>query len=175
MPSQDVVEALSRLEGSLVEALKSNQGLGLEDIVFGVVLAIVGALSAYLFNHLHWKMVEKVQARNSLLSVMSDAISRFESVAVAYWVRNQAQVDPEAEILIKARHRSILNQIELLTSEQNKIQYAALHTSLSDFSDEVFDVATGGDFESAARRASPNRAAQISRLSSDALALITVS
>lgn len=166
------VNAIQHLESSLVDAIRSTGGIEAADVIVAITVALLGAFSAYLFNHLHWKTVLKREQLSAQLAGLTALISSFEAVAVAYWVSAQSTQSLEAQVLIKARHRAILNQRGILADLLNGKKHLGLHRSLRIFADDVFDAATGGDFESATRGPSESTATKIAVLTADMLALI---
>lgn len=164
--------AIQHLETSLVEAIKSTSGIDAADAVVAIFVALLGAASAYLFNHLHWTTVSRKEKVAAQLAGISALISSFENVAVSYWVSAQSPASLEAQVLIKARHRAIVKQRGVLAKILSDGKHLPLHRQLSRFSDDVFDVATGGDFESANRQASESTATAIAVFVADIQALL---
>lgn len=159
--------AIQQLEGSLVQALKATKDIGASDVIVGVFIALVGALSAYLFNVLQQRATQKKERLSAHLASLMELIASFESVAVLYWVSDRASQAVDAEVTIKARHRAIERQRRTLGELLPAKGDIALHRELSKFSDDIFDLATGGDFESPIRMPSPATAMRIAHLVAD--------
>ena len=58
-----IAESLANIEKSLTTIASSSGG---NDFLSWIVPAFAGALSAYLFNYFHWKMVEKRKAKETI-------------------------------------------------------------------------------------------------------------
>ena len=174
--SNDLSGAIGGLSKSLESSLGALHGNSLAQLLFGVLVAIVGAFSAYLFNFFHWKMVEKKRTISQITGELIALIQGLESVAVKYWVQDYRYNDKEeinaTEVVIKSKLRLINHYIMDFGSILNIDKKKIFHRHLEDFHADIFDLVTGGDFESTVRKSSKPRAMKISFRCSDIRAKI---
>lgn len=162
-------EGLSRIA---TEISKS----GNDSLADGIWLALIGALSAFLFNFVQ-KMIERSSQR---LTKSGEAtlilIKELEVTSIGYWLKGYVASDKDKltldEVNIKAMlitlRANILTIIDNLPYKEKK----TLSTKLRDFSSEIYDLTSGGDFESVNRNPDKRRVSSIARKCSDVKALI---
>lgn len=173
--NNDLSGAIGELSKSLESSLEALQNNSLTQLLFGVLVAIVGAFSAYLFNYFHWKMVEKKRAVSQITGELNALIQGLETNSVKYWVQDYREKDKEeinaTEVVIKSNLRLINHYIMdfrlILNIDKNN-----LGRQLEDFHVDIFDLITGDDFESTVRKSSKSRAMKISSRCSDIRAKI---
>ena len=132
-----------------------------------IVAALLGAASAYLFNYFHWKIVESKNTISSLCKLITDTIDTLEQSSVHYWLEesfDKASVGKQFEITIKAKCEVLGRQTEQLFAKINTNQPASRTLKIRQAVNDIYDIATGGDFESLNRKADPVKAAKIGRL-----------
>lgn len=106
-----------------------------------------------------WK--DEQDSNKSHISEILQEIKRVEDLAVEYWTRNRsAQKDPELEVRIRGCLFAIFASNDVTERCTGK-QYGEFYASILDFSDAI----TNGDFETTRRKAAPDRAIQILKLS----------
>ncbi|MBD8159690.1 hypothetical protein IFU23_16485 [Pantoea agglomerans] len=149
---------------------------GNDSLSDGIWLALIGAISAFLFN-----VVQKWLERSSVrLTKSGEAtlilIKELEFISIEYWLKGYAPSEREkilfSEINIKAMlitlNANILTIIDNLPYK-NKEKTA---NKLRVFSSDIFDLTSGGDFESMVRLPDNRTASAIARKCSDAKAMI---
>ena len=162
-------EASSRISEAIIQ---SNDKLTLTAIFFAVFVALIGALSAYLFNFLHWKIVRKTNKLYGSGVELIELIQRLESEALKYWISSYDDSKKEeiliAEISIKSIIRRIDVQTRALVTLLGDNRMKGKKQQISGFPYDIYDLVTGGDFESKARSSSKRKAMKISKQCSDA-------
>ena len=132
-----------------------------------IVAAILGATSAYLFNYFHWKVVEDKNTVSSLCRLITDTIDVLEKNSVEYWLEDsfdKANIRKQIEITIKAKCEVLSRQTEQLFAKVSPEQPASRIYKIRDSVNQIYDIATGDDFESLNRKSDPVKAAKIGRL-----------
>lgn len=127
-----------------------------------------GAFAAYLFNKFHWKQTEHLRKAELILKHIADNVDRIESLTIQYWLSEDSTRSPENkknEIQIKSLFRTQTRLIKTIQTHQDK--KTAKLDSLSEIHEELFELATGDQFESRTRTSSPSKCNKISRLSAD--------
>ncbi len=164
----------SEITGTIVQ---SNDKLSVTAIAFAVFVALVGALSAFLFNHIHWRVVRKINNSYSTGAELVELIQELELEALKYWVssydRNTKEEISISEIKIKSIIRQINTQTMTLIEIINNRKIKAKKDQIYIFPSEIYDLVTGGDFESKSRKSSKRRAMRIAKRCSDARANIS--
>ncbi len=166
--SNDIISAIGELSATLTSTLGSPQS---EKYIFGITIAISGALSAYLFNLLHWKIVEKKRKVSQISGELNTLIERLESMAVKYWIQDYSNQNKEEnniiEVTLKSKLRLINHLIKASRPTLDKCNRKSINNNLKKFQSEIFELVTAGEFESINRKASKARAMKISYTCSD--------
>jgi hypothetical protein len=170
----DVSGSIDRLTATLPTLLESASS---STFTQAAIVAFVGAFSAYLFNLFHWRMVEKKLKVSRIGLALDMLVKELESTAVDYWTQdfkeeNHQQIHT-AEIAIKSKIRLISRYIRLITPKLNTNKTTSTKQKLEDFGLEIFDLVTGDEFESKARKSSKPKAMKIAIRCSDIRALIS--
>lgn len=184
-----IVDAINTVGNNLDESIKHlsetissyhipSDSISAEDFFFAVLIAIIGAFSAYLFNYFHWRMVRRKDKLSGIFFAFNSLIKEFESIAIEYWLidynAKQMQHLNMLEVSIKSRVRLINRYTRLLRSKKlTPVYNVSILDKIENFGDAVFDLATGGEFESKNRVSSKSTAIKISNLCSDIRAQIT--
>ncbi|QOV67789.1 DUF1659 domain-containing protein [Citrobacter sp. BDA59-3] len=160
---------------SVTHAISSSGNSTFSD---GFILALVGAFSAFAFN-----LVQRIiESKSTRLSKSGDAmlllIKEFEDITVRYWIKGHHSTTPDQEsnasneIIIKAmlmtidkNMKVIIKNLPLKNKNFNKVKLEA-------FSSDVYDLATGDDFEAEERPSNKTKAFAISKKCSEARAII---
>ena len=141
-------------------------GISLKDFAAALFVALIGAFSAYCFNHWHWKTVKRNTNIANLSKELNVLIKQLEDESVNYWVKDYDDKFHHeisaAEVLIKSKIRVINSIIDTFTNGLSGEDYKYQIKRLKDFRCELFDLVTGGDFESKRRKASKTKANKIS-------------
>ncbi|WP_313772596.1 hypothetical protein [Enterobacter huaxiensis] len=158
---------------NIAKAIESSGNGSLSD---GIWLALIGALSAALFNFVQKKFDDKAVKLSKSGEATLSLIKELEGLSIDYWIKGYVPAEKDklllSEVTIKAilitLRANILTLIENLPikdKEANKLKLLA-------FSSEVYDLTTGGSFESTARTPSKRSAFAVARKCSDAKAMI---
>ena len=130
--------------------VKSDWSVMTQTVTGGIVSAIVGAVFAYLLTRHHQTNIIKYEKINFAVNAFLNHLNSFEYAAVEYWERDyEINTDRKAESSIKhnlqrlRRYGGLLSKITKL----NKKDSGILDNALND----IFDIATGSDFESKKR------------------------
>ena len=145
---EQIVEQLKKISEHLAEI--SNPGL-----YEGLLLAIVGAFSAFIFNILYWRIVRQHSKINKAVDSLVSVLSELESIAVPYWLEDASDIrdkDREfQEIKIVTLNRLLIKSTENLKLALNGPDKEDKVKTLAGFQDKIFDLSTGDDFESVGR------------------------
>lgn len=186
--SRDIVAAINSQGDSFAEALESlsmtisalpdsSGEITALQVLTGVFVAFVGALSAYLFNYFHWVMVSKKQRVSRAGKALSELIEELETLSVEYWLGEYSSERKNAihaiEISIKSKLRLIQRHIILVVPELKSRKAASRKHKLEEFGYEIYDIVTGDEFESKGRRSSKKKAVSISMKCADMRAAIS--
>lgn len=176
LPVAELTDAIKQLADTLSSSLAPPNELTLLQASLAVFIVVIGAFSAYFFNHLHWRMVAKKQKLSGVCLALSTLTSDLESVAVNYWLREYNKKDQleiqAAEISIKTNILLISIYTKLIISQLNNKLSASEKQKFEDFPLEIFDLATGDGFESISKISSKTKAMKISTLCSNIKASI---
>jgi len=169
---KSIEESVGVASSDISEAvIKSNEDIGNDAIALAVFVAILGAFSAYLFNYFHWRMVRKKDNVNNIGMELIGLIEELEETALRYWIRPYDK-DQKEEILVdEIRIKTIVRQIDKQAKILKKINNSKMGRNekecIEQFPPKIFDIVTGGDFESKKRKSSKGRAMKISKSCSD--------
>lgn len=175
--SRDLSESIKQLSTTLSSMQAPPDGELLTKFFFAASVVFVGAFSAYLFNLLHWKMVERKRIESRIYEALVALIEDLESMSIKYWVQDYKVQEKEeiyaVEVALKSKIRLITHlirdvKLKLKSNKKNSI----IH-NLDEFHLVIFDLVTGDQFESKTRKASKTRAMKISFRCSDIKAKIS--
>lgn len=127
-----------------------------------IISVVLGAILGFYLNRLHWKYTEQNKKEASLFEKLSKLISEIETLSVEYWIKDRDDDDVKSEVYIKSKILLLSNYIRNI-----KMTDKSIKSYLEKFSLEIFDVITGGEFESSQRKASKSKAISISRKCTD--------
>lgn len=134
---------------------------------------LIGAIAAYCFNLFHWKTTEKIRKIENLCEEINKVTEKLEQDTIQYWLSPPPQNDAEAiiakqlEISIKSLMRTQVFLTQKLSDfiQDNKKQITLAKAKT--LNNRLFELSTGEDFESKARKARPSRCNNISRACAD--------
>ncbi len=171
--SLKIDKSIGQFEGTLLSLLSSSTNTALIQMIF---VAIAGAFSAYLFNWFHWRMAEKKKKVSRISSELLSVINDLESISTDYWVRGYKEEDKEdihiKEALIKSKVKLIPRYIKIIIPELKARNIEQKKEKLENFGMNIFEWATGDDFESKNRKPLKGRASKIINKCSDIKATI---
>lgn len=155
--SPDLFELMSKQYDVLLGAVHNSQKSAELRIVITFVASIIsvltGAILAYLFGWVTRKENSKIDSAKSLLTIVQD----FENITLEYWSKGYDRNNQSDSLISEAKIKAGFNQlrqyhmhVDIGLDEESKIKLAKLIS-------ELFDHATGGNFESTKRKASKYR------------------
>ena len=131
--------------------------------------ALFSVLAAFVFNFLYWKMKEKKEKLQASIMEAKVALEEFEINSSSYWSCDYRSKDITSSSIQEAKIKS--NHFILLSTFNNKIRPLIGSTKKEkEFKEKItkeieslFDIATGGDFESSSRMANRKTVSDIIR------------
>lgn len=141
-------------------------------IVGGLVGGITGAFSAFVFNFIHWKIVEKNKSLSSLCKLSTSFITELENHCLNYWLSENNREQKRLELEIVSMCSVVRSLVIELNAKSGAKKARSELQSLENFTIQIFDTATGGSFESSNRSVDNARAAKISKLCTNAKMII---
>jgi Zn-dependent protease with chaperone function len=160
--TSDLIGLLSEIRD---EIARSSADSLVSALFVTVVGAFSGAFAAYFFSRIMKKQSQSAVAAKRLC----DLIDSLEDVASKYWlsgsddtVRRQLELQ---EIQMKSLHKLIRRYVRLLKTSKIDDEIAK---KLDVFTTLIFNVATGGEFESRERQSSYKTASQVASICADA-------
>lgn len=171
----DLIHIINSGFVSVAEAINSSGGSTLND---GFILALAGAFSAFAFNLIQ-KMID---AKSVRLTKSGDAmlllIKEFEKISIPYWIKgfnstaSEEQSNCHDEINIKAMLMTIDKNLQVLILNLPMKNKSYNKQRLESFSSDIYDLASGGDFEADVRPANKTTAFAIAKKCGEAKAVI---
>lgn len=164
--------ANEKLHGS-IELLNSalsihaNSNYGLKPFI-PIISVIMGALLGYFFNRFHWSWTDKKKKETDSFTKLSTLISELETLSVEYWTKDHDENDEKNEVYIKSKIRLLTKYVRFIDTKHELIK-----KELDDFLSDLFDLVTGDDFESKNRKASKQKAINISYRCADMNATVS--
>ncbi|WP_413522383.1 hypothetical protein [Photobacterium phosphoreum] len=159
--NDELIKALNELN----HTLSSTPSGSLYEIIIGAFFSV---LAAFVFNYLYWKSNERKEKRYTYVIEAKNSLQDFETNATDYWSTDYLSKNNKStsiqEAKIKANHALLLNtykQIKQLLSRSQKQndQHLKIDIELS----KLYDIATGGNFESSTRKANKKTVSSIIR------------
>lgn len=146
--------SIDLLNSALV--LHANSSYGLKSFI-PVFSVVIGALLGYFFNRFHWSWTEKKKKTTESFSKIVTLISELETLSVDYWTKDHGEDDEKNEVYIKSKIRLLTKYTRAINTNDHSIK-----NEIDNFVSDIFDLVTGGDFESKNRKASKTTAISIS-------------
>ena len=142
-----------------------------EALIVGLIVALGGAVAAYMFSRLQ---IRQEKARNNIKTIatnLHEMVSELENLSLKYWLKDADPGDSEMSIRIKSVLRLIRKYKN--TYKSTATLDADRLSVIQEFNSRIYDVVTGGDFESPNRKKNSVRAAAIARECTSAKALLS--
>ncbi|MGL1137260.1 hypothetical protein [Vibrio parahaemolyticus] len=136
-------------------------------------VAIVGALSsviaAFLFNVIYWYVVDVKKRLSSEVAKLEVVLDRFEKTATEYWMHPYNSRHSKGILIKEMRMKA---ELRLLRDSQKKIadrfflrkSKSKFNSTMNKLLGDLYDCATGGDFETTQRKEDLKRCGEIIRL-----------
>lgn len=171
-----VADNIANLDGTLSPALSVTDSIFSTDVAFAIFIAIIGAFSAYLFNLFHWQFVSKREKISRIGEALLRTTDDLEKLSVHYWTSDchssNAEETHATEVLIKSRSRLLAKYVDIYVTKGKFKNNHPRAKKLVLLTCELYDVATGEDFESKKRSASRAKAQKISNMCADITATV---
>lgn len=120
-------------------------------IISGFFSALVAAGVAFLINHLYVNYLNKVNEKAYYSDVSLSLLDEFETIAIRYWIAEKSDSNREDMSYFEVKMVSILKVLRTSlkkTNESLSDDEKHCREVISGFSPEVYDLATGEDFQS---------------------------
>ena len=161
----NLIQALDKLNTTL----SSTPDGSLTEVLGGAIFSVI---AAFIFNFLYWKVKERNERLRSAVFEAKDALIDFEDNAVEYWSRDydskNIKTNTVQQAKIKANHTLLLSTytnriLPNLTRSQKNTEKLAAKKNVQHEIENLFDIATGGEFESSTRKANKKNVSDIIR------------
>ncbi|MGY6481992.1 hypothetical protein [Vibrio parahaemolyticus] len=165
--SNALTENLLKALDNLNNTLSSTPSGSLTEVLSGAIFSVI---AAFTFNFLYWKVKERKERLRAAINEAKDALFDFEENAVEYWSSDynprNAKTNTIQQAKIKANHSLLLSTytnrvFPLLSNSQKASEKMDVKKNIQLEVENLFDIATGGDFESSSRKASKKNVSDI--------------
>ena len=167
--NQELLTLLSEII-SLIHQVINNSGASALSI--GVISALAGAFSAFIFNVIFQLYLNKRQKQSNLVEMLLLSLDNINSMARDYWIegyRNEIKCQIYIqEIKIKSELALLRKIFEIYKSTDNRKNRDMVCKDIDDFLKKSYDLITGDQFESVDRLPSNLIATEIAILFSTA-------
>jgi hypothetical protein len=158
-----VTESIDANFSDLIESINlASAPSTLDNIFIGLSVAVLAALTAFIFNLIYWLIVSRNERKSHCGKLLIAQIETFEKVSIEYWTQGyEPEKDTELarmETTIKSLHRSIRSISTTFISTLPGKNKSAIQESLNRFIDQAYDGLTGDDFGSRQRKNSRSTA-----------------
>ncbi|WP_390240664.1 hypothetical protein [Vibrio sp. R78045] len=163
--SEKLIEVLQELNNTL----SSTPSGSLIELLGGAIFSVI---AAFVFNFLYWNAKEKSERLHAAINEAKDALRDFEENSVEYWSNDYNPTNTKTNTVqqakIKANHSLLLSThtnriLPLLNKSQKNIETANPKKNILIEIENLFDIATGGEFESSSRKANKRNVSDIIR------------
>ncbi|MEH8110183.1 hypothetical protein ACEUC8_12445 [Aeromonas veronii] len=142
-------------------------------ILSAVLGALVAAIAAFLFNIAYWRKLNKENFKSHYANICLEHLTTFEKAALQYWISNKTNENAQEMQLLEVKIRSTFIVLKSsLDNLSNVVVDPADKASISTFTTTIFDVATGGNFESSVKKTERNTCLKISKECSKIMTVI---
>lgn len=156
--SELLIDPLEKINNTLSTTPEGS----LYEILFGALFSV---LAAFVFNFLYWRLKERKEKLFARVNEAKVALEDFEINASNYWSCNYDKEKPQAYVIqeakIKANHLILMSTFEKHIQPFVEPSQKKLSTKILSEIDGLFDISTGGDFESSSRMANPKTVSDI--------------
>lgn len=156
-------DSLSNLGGILSSIPDGSYQLS---IVSGVISALVATFAAFIINYLYWRKVNRYNLLSHYADFSIDQLISFKNICIKYWIQDGKQNNSDlvsSEVVMITSYAS-LNKSIVMISELIPKKYIEDVKEMESLIQEVYDVSTGGDFQSINKGVDKKRAMKVSRL-----------
>lgn len=133
-------------------------------MVSGGIGAIIASFTAFLFNFLYLKNIHTRNKKAHYCRVSISHLEHFEEIILKYWLSGKDDENRDEMVYLETRIKSsfqVLNASMVRFSSLLKAPDADKKI-IDDFLSDIFDIATGGEFEAISRETNKATAADVS-------------
>ncbi|MCK7178544.1 hypothetical protein [Enterobacter roggenkampii] len=165
---KDVNTVIEIASNNIVNALQHPPKTPLlsTSLITALISTLCAATAAFIYNKIHWHSVIKRETKTKLLDSISDVVSELRVDAISYWLKGYSKKSAktllEEEVRIKASLSIINSTITIYASKIPRRKRKDVEERLRAFHDELFDIITGDDFETQARKQDKGKVSSIS-------------
>jgi len=125
------------------------------------MIALVGAMSAFFFNWIQWKLSKRKELISNISFTLIHAIEDYKDVAVNYWMQDYNSKRSFDSSISEIKIKSSFLQINAFSNslkchiEKSKIRkdkYKNEREIIMKYVDDIYEITQGGDFESVNRK-----------------------
>lgn len=140
----------------------------------GILGGLTASLAAFIFHYFYASSLNNRNRISHLSKMIIETTNGFQDICVNYWLSPNSSLvnNEELEIKIKSEFR-ILNSLLINLKKEVKPGSTA-DIDFNKLLSELFDLATGGDFESTSKLADKKKATSISTRCCQLKALLSV-
>ncbi|MFP1827480.1 hypothetical protein [Lonsdalea quercina] len=135
-------------------------------LITAIISTFFAATASFVYNWLHWRMVNKKDRCLKVVESLVEIVAELRSDSVNYWLKNYSHRESkdvfDEEMRIKSSLKIINSSIDDYLSRVPKRDRKKIESPIRSYHNELFDIITGGDFESQERKVDKAKAAQIS-------------
>ncbi|CAH6996710.1 hypothetical protein VCHA50O413_60160 [Vibrio chagasii] len=159
----------TELVAILVELNKTLSGIPDGSYLVAVAGALSSVIAAFLFNVIYWYVVDVKKRLSSEVAKLEVVLDRFEKTATEYWMHPYNSRHSKGILIKEMRMKA---ELRLLRDSQKKIaarfflasSKSQFNKSMNKLLGDLYDCATGGDFETTQRKEDLKRCGEIIRL-----------
>ena len=160
---ENIIESgFSNISTSIEMAANISSNAGVTTVIYS---ALVAAFAAFIFNYFHWRIVARNERHSIVGNLLLSQIEDIEKISVEYWLQpyngNNSTDLACMESTIKSLHGAIRISVSIYIKKIPRQSQKELEKQLDKFVGKLFDVATGGDFQTKSHSASRVRANQL--------------
>ncbi|MBO2902315.1 hypothetical protein J5H42_16315 [Aeromonas dhakensis] len=133
-------------------------------IVSAVLGALVAAIAAFSFNVMYWRKLNNDNIKSHYANICLKHLATFEKAALQYWINNKTNENSQEMQLLEVKIRSTFIVLKSSLDNLSKVVIDPTDKeNISLFTTTIFDVATGGNFESSFKKTERNTCLKISK------------
>lgn len=142
-----------------------------DKIVIGLITAFTSATLAFFFNWMHWRRDKSLESFRVLSKELVSVLENLEGHVIEYWSRDYCEdkksEDISLETKIKIKVTSIKKIIDLIFDVKKVERTDKDYIHFKQCIDRIYDISTGGEFESSRRKISKSVISKVTRYSAD--------
>lgn len=159
--------ALNKSLSNLGDILSSIPGGSYQlSITSGIISALVATFAAFFINYIYWRKVNRYNLLSHYADFSIDQLLGFKDICIKYWIQDGGVNNSDlvaSEVVMITSYQSLNKGIEMISDLIPK-KYREDVEKMKRLIEEVYDVSTGGDFQSINKGVDKKRAMKVSRL-----------